>query len=120
MGTKARIALAFLLWVAPLPARASGPQIVLQGVRFVPPDITVKVGDTVTWIHRDSGLYHHIGAEDHSWDSHPTCGLPRGVCMRGGDTFQHMFLSAGTFGYYCRLHGHPARGMAGIVRVVPR
>jgi plastocyanin len=119
MGTKARAALAFLLWLAPLPAGASGPQVILRGVRYVPPDITVTVGATVTWTHRDSGLYHHVGADDHSWDSNPTCGLPRGVCMRGGDAYQHTFLSAGTFGYHCRLHGDRGRGMAGAVRVVP-
>ena len=119
MGTKARTALAFLLWLAPLPARAGDPQVILQGVRYVPPDITVTVGATVTWTHRDSGLYHHVGADDRSWDSNPTCGLPRGVCMRGGDTYQHTFLSAGTFRYHCRLHGNPGQGMAGTVRVVP-
>ena len=119
MGTKARTALAFLFWLAPLPAGASSPEVILQGVRYLPPDITVTVGATVTWVHRDSGLYHHVGADDHSWDSSPTCGLPRGVCMRGGDTYQHTFLSTGTFGYHCRLHGDPGRGMASTVRVVP-
>lgn len=120
MRTTARAALALLLWLAPLPAGASNPEVLLQGVRFVPPDVTVAVGDTVTWVHNDSGLYHHVGADDGSWDSNPTCGLPRGVCMRGGDKFSHTFPAPGTFGYHCRLHGQPGRGMAGVVRVVPR
>jgi len=119
MGTKARTALALLPWLLPLPARAAVPEVALQGVRFVPPDITVTVGETVTWVHKDSGLYHHVGADDHTWDSSPTCGLPRGVCMRGGDTYQHTFLSTGLFTYHCRLHGDPGRGMAGTVRVLP-
>lgn len=118
MRTTAAAALALLLALAPLPARAAGPEVILQGLRFAPADITVKVGDTVTWVHKDSGLYHHVGADDHSWDSSPTCGFPRGVCMRGGDTYRHVFLSAGTFGYHCRLHGKPGRGMAGAVRVL--
>ena len=102
----------------PLPARAGEPEVILQGVRYVPRDITVTVGTTVTWVHQDSGLYHHVGADDGSWDSNPTCGHPRGMCMRGGDMYQHTFLSAGTYGYHCRLHGSPGEGMAGVVRVV--
>ncbi|MGH8974381.1 MAG: cupredoxin domain-containing protein [Acidimicrobiia bacterium] len=120
MGTAASTALVLLLALTPLPARAAGPEVILQGLRFVPADITVTAGDSVTWIHKDSGLYHHVGADDRSWDSSPTCGFPRGVCMRGGDTYQHVFLSPGTYGYHCRLHGHPGRGMAGTVRVLPR
>ncbi len=118
MRTTATAALALILALAPMPVRAAGPEVVLQGLRFVPANITVTVGDTVTWVHKDSGLYHHVGADDRSWDSSPTCGLPRGVCMRGGDTYQHVFLSPGTYGYHCRLHGHPGRGMAGTVRVL--
>jgi Plastocyanin len=120
MRTTARVVLALLPWLVPVPADAGDPEVILQGVRFVPADVTVAVGDTVTWVHKDSGLYHHVGADDRSWDSSPTCGFPRGVCMRGGDTYQHTFLSLGTFGYHCRLHGKPGRGMAGTVRVVSR
>ena len=103
----------------PLPAGAAGSEVILQGVRYVPPDVTVTAGTTLTWVHKDSGLYHHVGGDDGTWDSSPTCGRPRGVCMRGGDTYQHTFLSAGTYGYHCRLHGKPGEGMAGVVRVVP-
>lgn len=103
-----------------MPARGAGPEVILQGVRFQPADITVAVGGTVTWVHQDSGLYHHVGADDRTWDSNPTCGHPGGVCMRGGDSFRHAFLSEGTFGYHCRLHSDPGQGMVGVVRVVPR
>ncbi len=120
MRTTAVTALALLLALAPLPARARGAEVILQGVRFVPGDVTVMAGDAVTWVHKDSGLFHHVGADDRTWDSNPTCGLPRGVCMRGGESYHHVFLTEGTFGYHCRLHGDPGRGMAGTVRVVPR
>lgn len=119
MGKAATTALALLLALAPVPARATAGEVILQGVRYVPAEITVTAGDTVTWVHKDSGLFHHVGADDRSWDSSPTCGMPRGVCMRGGDTYQHLFLSPGTYGYHCRLHGSPGRGMAGTVRVLP-
>jgi plastocyanin len=93
--------------------------IVLQGVRFTPQEVTVRVGDTVTWTHRDSQLSHHVGAHDGSFDSHPTCGRPFGVCMKGGDTFSYTFRQAGTYEYHCRPHAasHHA-GMVGTITVV--
>jgi plastocyanin len=91
----------------------------LQGVRFAPREITVRVGDTVTWTHRDSGLSHHVAADDGFFDSHPTCGRLHGVCMKGGDRFSYKFLRAGTYGYHCRLHRDESNGgMAGTVTVV--
>ncbi|MGH9286497.1 MAG: cupredoxin domain-containing protein [Acidimicrobiales bacterium] len=79
---------------------------------------TVRVGDTVTWTHRDSGLSHHVGALDRSVESHPTCGWPFGVCMKGGDTFSHTFYRAGTYDYWCRLHATIDEGMVGRITVV--
>ena len=71
-------------------------RISLENVRFTPREITVAVGNTVTWTHRDSGLSHHVAAHDGSFDSHPTCGRPFGACMKGGDTFSHTFLQGPT------------------------
>ena len=93
-------------------------RIYLQNVRFTPQEITVALGNTVTWTHRDSGLSHHVAAHDGSFDSHPTCGRPFGVCMKGGDTFSYTFLRAGTYEYHCRLHASSHAGMAGKVTVV--
>jgi Plastocyanin len=49
-------------------------RIYLQNVRFTPKEMTVRVGNTVTWTHRDSGLSHHVAAHDGSFDSHPPAG----------------------------------------------
>jgi plastocyanin len=86
----------------------------IQGVWFTPRLVTVHVGDTVIWTHRDSQLGHHVAAHDGSFDSHPTCGRPFGVCMKGGERFSYTFLRAGTYGYHCRVHD----GMVGTVTVV--
>jgi plastocyanin len=98
------------------------PEVAMTGVRFVPHEVTVKVGEGVTWVHRDSGLGHHVVADDGSFDSNPTCGRPgpagHGACMEGGDRYTHLFTEPGVVGYYCRLHGSPGgKGMAGTVRV---
>jgi plastocyanin len=101
----------------------AGIGVDLQGVRFVPSDITVRVGDTVTWVHRDSALSHHVGAHDGSFDSHPTCGHLFGVCMKGGETFSFTFRQTGSYVYHCRPHarhhhGSAHGGMVGTVTVV--
>lgn len=118
--TRARIAasavLALAAWMLPAPAGAAS-EVSIQGVRFEPHDIEVRAGSTVTWAHRDSGLFHHVAADDGSFDSHPTCGRPGGRCMKGGDTWSRPFLVAGTYGYHCRLHGSPGQGMVGNVVV---
>jgi plastocyanin len=93
-------------------------RIYLENVRFTPQEMTVAVGNTVTWTHRDSGLSHHVAAHDGSFDSHPTCGRPFGVCMKGGDTFSYTFLRAGTYEYHCRLHASSHAGMTGKITVV--
>lgn len=80
--------------------------------------MTVQVGNTVTWTHRDSGLSHHVAAHDGSFDSHPTCGRPFGRCMKGGESFSFTFLRAGTYEYHCRLHASHHAGMAGTITVV--
>ncbi len=90
----------------------------LQGVRFTPRETTVRVGDTVTWTHRDSQLSHHVAAHDGSFDSHPTCGRPFGVCMKGGQRFSYTFVQPGTYEYHCRPHASSHAGMAGTVTVV--
>ncbi len=104
-------------WLSPVPARA-GPEVMLQGLRFVPAELTIRAGESVTWVHHDSGLNHHVVADDGSFDSHPLCGRVGSICMKGGDTYSHQFSQPGTYGYYCRLHGHPGRGMAGTVTVL--
>ena len=93
-------------------------RVYLENVRFTPEEMSVRVGNTVTWTHRDSGLSHHVAAHDGSFDSHPTCGRPFGACMKGGETFSHTFMRAGTYAYHCRLHASPDAGMAGVITVV--
>ena len=111
----AAVGLLFLM----VPGNANA-EVGLEGVRFLPPETTVRAGDTVRWVHRDSGLFHHVAADDGSFDSHPTCGRPAGVCMRGGETYSHTFLSPGVYRYHCRLHSSGRDGMVGTITVVER
>ncbi|HEX6386411.1 MAG TPA: cupredoxin domain-containing protein [Anaerolineae bacterium] len=75
---------------------------------FEPPELTVPVGTTITWVH-EGRLTHTVTADDASFNSGN---------LRTGDTFTFTFSEAGTYPYYCRFHGAPGGiGMAGTIIV---
>lgn len=93
-------------------------------MRFVPSDVTIHLGDTITFV--NSGL-----AEPHTVTFGPDQGnifLPYGnpKAFKGGNlnsglflpgaTFKVTFLKAGTFDFHCALHDY--LGMMGEVHVV--
>lgn len=74
---------------------------------FAPKCVTVKAGDTVTW-NFVGATPHTVTADDGSYDS--------GQKTTG--TFQRKYNAAGTYPYYCTLHGGKGgSGMAGTVTV---
>jgi plastocyanin len=82
---------------------------------FSPSSVTVNVGDTVKWVHDSSSVSHSVTADDGSFDSSPSCPP---TCLGANSTFSHTFTKAGTFRYYCRIHGAPGGvGMSGTVIV---
>ena len=75
---------------------------------FYPPHVTINVGDTVTW--SNFGGLHNVLADDNSFGN----GAPSATRW----TYSHTFTTAGTFGYYCTIHGTPGGGgMAGMITV---
>lgn len=78
--------------------------VVLRGFAFQPQEVTVSVGDTVTWSNQESGVAHTTSARGDLWDS--------GV-LQPGDFFQVTFDEPGEYPYFCAIH--PT--MQGVVRV---
>jgi plastocyanin len=75
---------------------------------FNPSTVNINVGDTVQWVWTGS-VGHSTTADDSSWDS--------GV-QSGPYTFSQTFPTAGTYPYYCSVHGAPGGvGMSGAVVV---
>ena len=100
------------------PARADFREVNVSDDDFEPPEIVIERGDTVVWIHR--GVRPHgVRATDGSFDSSPGCSFQNGeACMRNGDRYSRTFDQAGTFTYYCPVHGSAnGVGMAGQVTV---
>lgn len=89
----------------------------LVGSAFEPRVINITAGDTVRWQHADGDTPHNVESSSPAFDSHPNCKapVPAGpVCMVNGDTFEVMFLEAGSVEYLCELHN----GMTGTISVV--
>ena len=91
---------------------ATGPgvaTVILKNFAFNPATVSVKVGDTVHWVWQEDD--HSVTADDASFNS--------GV-QNTGATFDHMFMAAGTFPYFCKIHGAAGgNGMSGKVIVTP-
>ena len=85
-------------------AEAGGVEVSMKDIKFNPEDVTVKSGDTVSWVN-DDGVGHDVTGDDFK------SGEPG--AMQTGDTFEHTFDAAGTFDYVCTVHP----GMNGSVKV---
>jgi len=72
---------------------AASTTVIIQGFAFSPAEITVKQGDTVKWINKDSAP-HAV-----KFDSFVSSSLSN------GDTFEHKFTEApGEYSYICGIH----------------
>ena len=119
MGRSARtvisIAVSLVLGVVAAPAAwGADHPVEVQDNEFVPAEITITEGDSVTWTQTGSNP-HSVTADDGSFDSHENC-CP--ACMRQGDTYTQDFPEPGEYPYHCKVHGSPGgSGMSGVVIV---
>jgi plastocyanin len=87
---------------------------------FSPAEADVAVGAKVEW--KQTGSAPHsvtaVPGQALKFDSSPACaGGDLSKCLGSGDTFSFTFAKAGTYKYYCRIHGSPD-GSAGMVGTV--
>lgn len=77
------------------PAReASNHTVVLIHNQYQPGTVSIRRGDTVTWLWRDGGTLHNVIASSF-----------RSRTMTHG-SFAVRFTRAGTFNYKCTVHPH--------------
>jgi plastocyanin len=75
-------------------ALAAEHTVDISGFAFAPRELTVKIGDTVTWANADAQS-HTATADDGAFDSGSI----------GGNASKSVTLTtAGTFAYHCRIH----------------
>jgi putative cell wall-binding protein len=88
--------------VAALPAAAQDVQVDVIDFEYLPPEIRVEAGSTVTWTNHDP-FAHTATAYDGSFS----------VGMQFGQSGSHTFDEEGSFPYFCKLHPE----MEGVVHV---
>jgi plastocyanin len=90
---------------APAPADAASPvhgsghsataEVTMSGLAYSPAALTVPAGTTVTWTNKEDAP-HTITSKGGSTLKSKT--------LQKGASFSHMFMTAGTFPYYCTVH----------------
>src|ERR1700730_15173912 len=83
-------------------ARADEMKVTIDNFTFSPPELKVKVGDTVTWTNHDDIPHTVVSA-----------GKFRSKTMETDNTFPFPFPSARYYKYFCSLHPH----MTGMITV---
>src|SRR6185295_20202566 len=115
--------LAAFLFAAALPALPAAAATftvkALTNNTFVPSNLTIQVGDTVTFVNQGNG-FHNVIEDDRAWS------CAEGCDDSGGDgspsasdwSFSRRFDAPGVVGYYCDVHGTAGTGMFGRINVV--
>lgn len=108
-----------LLWVSIAmlgrEARAATFNVSMSNFSFNPANLTVNVGDTVTWtvsIGQHDTVSGSSGVPSGVWNS----GSQFGRLMRSGERFSFTFTNPGTYPFYCTPHW--TLGMTGSITVV--
>jgi plastocyanin len=70
---------------------------------FVPAEISVKAGSTVTWTNDDTTIHTVVEGSPQSASSGATPGFDSSIIAPGA-TFENTFDTAGEINYYCNLH----------------
>lgn len=83
-------------------ARAEDMEVHIDNFVFAPAHLTVKIGQTVTWMNRDD-IPHTVVCP----------GKFRSKTLDTDDKFAFTFTAAGEYKYFCSLHPH----MTGSIRV---
>ncbi len=97
---RAALAVAGLLVFLNVPfagsAAAATQQVMMQGYAFSPAALTVRVGDTVTWMQHDEAPHDVV-----------TTSAPvafRSPQLSSGQSWSYTFRQPGTYQYYCSVH----------------
>ncbi len=78
------------------PASAATQQVMMQNYAYGPAALTVRVGDTVTWMQHDQAPHDVV-----------TTSAPvafRSPRLSAGQSWSYKFTKPGTYSYYCSVH----------------
>ena len=95
-------AAALLTLLGATTARAQQVNINIDNFTFAPQELTLKVGDSVTWTNHDDIPHTIVSA-----------GKFRSKTLDTDNSFSFTFTAAGDYKYFCSLHPH----MTGMIKV---
>ena len=82
--------------IAGSPVRAADAEVKIDNFTFNPQQITVKAGDTVTWVNHDD-IPHTVASQTQAF---------RSKALDTDDKFSFTFATPGNYPYFCALHPH--------------
>lgn len=77
-------------------ASGSAKSVDAMGYKFSPADLTIAVGDTVTWTNHDTAPHNIVVTDGPEKFTSPN--------LQTGQTYSHTFTQAGKYSYYCSIH----------------
>jgi plastocyanin len=77
-------------------AQAADIEVSIDNFVFNPQTVTVKAGDTVSWVNHDD-IPHTVTS---------SAGAFRSKALDTADKFSFTFATPGSFKYFCALHPH--------------
>ncbi len=103
--------LMFTLVIASTSSFAEEEAVIVELIKFkfVPAELTVKVGTTVRWVNKEKRQYHSVWFREQG-DTEADYFFP-------GETYERTFNEPGDFPYVCEPHEKDSN-MVGIVHVV--
>jgi plastocyanin len=109
---------ALLLAFAASAGHAADETITTAATVFISPNRTIQTGDKVTWSNA-SQTFHNVRSEDAGFRCANGCDGEggNGAPSTAAWSFTRTFNSAGSFVYYCEIHGSPSTGMRGVITV---
>jgi plastocyanin len=75
-------------------------EVWMQGMSFNPSTKTISVGTTITWTNKDSFAHTVTSGVPNAPD-----GMFNSGNLNSGVTFSYKFNTAGSYKYYCIIHG---------------
>lgn len=87
-------------------------QVLSDAPRFLPEDLVVAAGTTVTWVWGTNATGHNVVPDNGNTPA------SSGALASAPHSYQYTFNTAGTFHYHCQAHGNVGGvGMSGTVTV---
>ena len=105
-----KITLAFTFFMSVVSLAQTNHTISTSGMSWSPSELTVEIGDTVTFI--NTGGNHNVNGTQSTFPNNPES---FGNSVSSGWTFQHIFSSGGEYNFQCDPHANG--GMTGKIIV---